>query len=83
MDFSQDVDPSSQVNFLPLKSMYMGAKVALLLSNVEYIQRPSDVQYFLKRVQEFYVEAASQIKKRFPINSPEIAMMEVLNPDIY
>ena len=78
----QDVDPSSQVNFLPLKSMYMGAKVALLLSNVEYIQRPSDVQYFLKRVQEFYVEAASQIKKRFPINSPEIAMMEVLDPDI-
>ena len=54
--------------------MYMGARISLLLATQEYFQRASDVQYFLKRVQEFYIEAASQIKKRFPINAPEIAV---------
>ena len=45
------------------------------------MQRPVDVQYFLKKVQEFYVEGASQIKKRFPIGNPKIEMLEVLDPN--
>ena len=75
----EEVDVTSEVNVLPLTCMYMGARISLLLATQEYFQRASDVQYFLKRVQEFYIEAASQIKKRFPTNAPEIAMLEVLD----
>ena len=75
-----DVDPTSQVNCLPVTKMYMGTNIALLLSSQEYIQRAPDVQYFLNRVQELYIEAASQVKKRFPINVSEIEMLEVLDP---
>ena len=78
-DRIEEVDPTSEVNFLPLTSMYMGARISLLIATQEYFQRASDVQYFLKQVQEFYIKAASQIKKRFPINAPEIAMLEVLD----
>ena len=49
----QDIDPSSQVNLLPLSRMYMGTKIALCLPTSEYQKRMLDVQYFLKRVQEF------------------------------
>jgi len=40
-----------------------------------------DVYYFLKRVQEFYKEAATQIKKRFPNGDPVIEMLQVLDPN--
>ena len=78
----KDVDPASQVNFLPLPRMYMGAKIALCLMQKEYKQRPSDLQHFLKCVQEFYIEAASQIKNRFPTGDPIIEMLQVLNPAV-
>ena len=52
----KDIDPTSEVNMLPLSHMYMGAKVALLLTTAEYKERV-DVQYFLKKVQDFYIEA--------------------------
>ena len=77
----KDVDPTSQVNFLPLTRMYMGAKVTLLLATAEYKQRPVDVQYFLSKVQEFFVEAICQIRQRFPIGDPKIEMFEVLDPN--
>ena len=71
----KDVDRASQVNFQPLPRMYMGAKIELCLMQEEYKQRPSDLQHFLKCVQEFYIEAASQIKNRFPIGDPIIEML--------
>ena len=76
----KDIDPTSRVNFLPLPRMYMGAKITLCLPKDEYKQRPADVQYFLKSVQEFYIEAASQVKKRFPIGDPIVEMLQVLDP---
>ena len=78
----QDIDPSSHVNLLPLTGMYMGTKVALCLPSCEYQNKAPDVQYFLKRVQEFYIEAATQIKKRFPIGDPIIKMLQVLDPNV-
>ena len=71
----QDIDPSSQVNLLPLSRMYMGTKIALCLPTSEYQKRMPDVQYFLKHVQEFYIDTAIQIKKRFPIGDPVIEML--------
>ena len=40
----QEIDPTYQVNFLPLPTMYMGAKVTLYLSVPEYRQRGPDIQ---------------------------------------
>ena len=77
----KDIDPCSQINFLPLTSMYMGAKITLCLSSPEYQQRSLDVQHFLKRAQEFFIEAVSQIQKRFPIGDPVIEMFQVLDPN--
>jgi len=45
----------------------MDTKIALCLPNSEYQKRMLDVQYFLKCVLEFYIEAATQIKKCSPI----------------
>ena len=78
----EDIDPSSQVNMLPLTGMYMGTKVALCLPSHEYQNKGPDVHYFLKRVQEFYIEACTQIKRRFPIGDPIIKMLQVLKPDV-
>lgn len=77
----KEIDPTSVVNFLPLTKMYMGTKVTLLMSTPEYKQRPVDVQYFLTKVQEFFVEATCQIRNRFPIGDPKIEMFEVLDPN--
>ena len=49
----KDLDPTSEINFVPLTRMYMGAKIALQLTTTEYKQRVGDVLYFLKKVQEF------------------------------
>ena len=66
-----DINPQSEVNFLPLTNMYIRVKLSLLLTTSEYTQRARapDVQHFLKKICEFYIEAASQIKKRFPIGN--------------
>ena len=42
---------------------------------------PPDVQYFLRKVQEFYIEAASQTKNRFPIGDPKIKLLQVIDPN--
>ena len=61
--------------------MYMGAKIILLLTTPEYKQHSVEVRYFLEKVQEFYIEAACQVKRRFPIGDPMIEMFEVLDPN--
>ena len=57
----------------------MGTKVALCLPSHEYQSRGTDVQYFLKHVQEFYNEACTQIKKRFPIGDPIIKILILMS----
>ena len=75
----KDVNPASQVNFLPLSSMYMGAKIALSLK--ERIQAKSTrCPVFLKVCAGIYIEAASQIRNHFPPGDPIIEMLQVLNP---
>ena len=78
----QEVDPNSNVNFLPLTAMYMDAQVTLCLSAPKYRQRGPDVQHFLRRAQDFFIEAALEIRKHFPIGDPVIEMLQVLDPDV-
>ena len=67
--------------FIALTEHVYGAKVTLLLTTPDYLQRATDVQYVLRKVQEFYIEAALQIKARFPIGDALIEMFEVLDPN--
>lgn len=60
----------------------MGTHVALCLQKEEYRQRAPDVQHFLKKVQEFYIESAIQIKKRFPIGDNILEILQVLDPNV-
>ena len=77
----KDIHPTSQVNLLPLPKMYMGAMVTLSLAKEEYkLLRSTDIHHFLKCVQEFFIEAPSQLKHRFPIGDPIIEMLQVLDP---
>ena len=82
-DISQ-IDPSSQTHLLPLTSMYMGAQVAIFLTNDVFKERSrqADVHHFFTRVQEFYIESALQIKRRFPLGDPVLKMLQVLDPNM-
>ena len=61
--------------------MYMGTKIAVCLSTDVYKQKAQDVQYFLKCVQEFYIEAASQIRNWFPTLCPLAARFPNILPE--
>ena len=76
------IDLTSQMHHLPLKSMYMGAHVSLCLAQDIYKERSRvpEIAHFLKCVQGFYIEAAMQIKKQFPLGDPTMKMLRVLDP---
>ena len=59
----QDINPCSHVNVLPLAGINMGTKVALCLPSHEYQNRALNVQYFLKHVQELYIETTTYANK--------------------
>ena len=64
------LDLSSRNDMLPLTSMYMGHSVANSLAKPEVLAMSGG---FLEHCQIFYVEAALQIKQRFPLNDPVIS----------
>lgn len=67
-------------SFVPLTSMGMGAEVSRMLPTPSISQMRGEVTSFLHHFQLFYVEAAKQIKKRFPVDDPVIKSLIVLNP---
>ena len=76
-----DVDPTSSSHMLPLFSMSMGEDVSNFLTKPEIVNMKREVMGFLEHVRLFYVEAATQIKQRFPIDDPIIKSLGFLNPD--
>ena len=52
----EDIDPSSQVNMLPLTGMYMGTKVALCLPSHEYQTRDQMFIIFLSVYKNFILK---------------------------
>ena len=44
--------------------------------------RGPDVQHFLRRAQDIFIEAALEIWKCFSIGDPVIEMLQVLDPDV-
>jgi len=53
----QNIDPASTVNLLPCNDIQVHGHKDSFMSYIGGI--PPDVQYFLWKVQEFYIEAAS------------------------
>ena len=60
----------------------MGAHVSLCLAENVYKERArlGEVYHFLKCIQDFYIEAAVQIRKRFPLRDPVMKMLQVIDP---
>ncbi len=75
------LNPNSQSNFLPLTSMSMGEEVAQFLIAPVSNNLKDQLKGFLEHVQLFYVEAALQIKGRFPIDDKVLKALTFLNPD--
>ena len=75
------LDPTSKDHMLPLTNMYMGHSVANSLAKPEILTMREDVRGFLEHCQLFYIEAALQVKQRFPIVDPVISSLSVLDPD--
>lgn len=48
----------------------------------EYRQRAPDIQHFLKRAQDFFIDAALEIRTRFPNGDAIVEMLQVLDPDV-
>ena len=75
------LDPTSKDHMLPLTSMYMGHSVANSLVKPQILTMRQEVKGFLEHCQQFYVEAAVQVKERFPINDQVLTSLGFLDPD--
>ncbi|KAJ8914340.1 hypothetical protein NQ315_011328, partial [Exocentrus adspersus] len=63
-----DVECKNPEYFLPLESIYLGAKTEILMSKDNLDK--TELHNFRLRCLEFYTELASQIKKRFDFTDP-------------
>ena len=80
----QDVtalDPSNNMNHLPLSQLYLGVDVARFLALEEYkALNKDDKQHFFQRCQQFYVELCCQLKKRLPLDNEVLKQLKFLHP---
>ena len=72
---------SATLDFLALTSMNMGEHVSSFLTQSNIAEIRLEVKGFLEHVQLFFIEAASQIKKRFPIDDEILKSLAFLNPE--
>lgn len=66
----EQINPESHENLLPLGAISMGEDVARFAAQLPSLSRDVKEEFksFLQYVQLFYIEAAKQIKQRFPID---------------
>ena len=75
-----DVDPEAQSSMLQLSEIYLGAAVAQELIKPAILNNRPLVENFLSRCRDFYVTAAKEVKKRFPISNFTIQQLQVIDP---
>lgn len=75
-----DIDPAAETSMLQLNQMYLGVNVAQELIKPFILANRPLVENFLVRCRDFYVTAAKEIRKRFPIHDSTIRHLEVLSP---
>lgn len=66
-------------HYLPLNDIYLGPKIAAAFTENQLLLSESDKREFRLRCLNFYVEAASQIYKRFPFNSRNVQILKLIN----
>lgn len=63
------LDPTSSVNYLPLKDMYLGVNVSRVITVLARdINLKPAIQTFLEHMQSFLIQLSSQLKTRLPLN---------------
>ncbi|KAJ8913913.1 hypothetical protein NQ315_005710 [Exocentrus adspersus] len=60
----KNIDPRNPHNFLPIKDIYLGTKVEILIAQNHGL-KTSDIEAFRLKCLDFYIELAKQIKDRF------------------
>ncbi|XP_045485543.1 uncharacterized protein LOC123689456 [Pieris rapae] len=64
------LDPTSSVNYLPLKCMYLGVNVSREITGLARdINLKPAIQSFLEHMQSFLIQLSSQLKTRLPLNT--------------
>ncbi|XP_063230874.1 uncharacterized protein LOC134535624 [Bacillus rossius redtenbacheri] len=76
----EDVQFKNPKYFLPLENMYLGAKVNSLLAKGMAGLTKEALHGFRIRCLEFFIEAASQIYKRFDFGNVLLKEFEILDP---
>ena len=81
----EKIDPESRENLLPLTSMSMGEDVSQFLARLPSFTPDikEELKSFLQHVQLFYIEAAKQIKQRFPIDDDILKSLNILYSHCY
>lgn len=74
------IDPSNQAEYLPLNSIYVGAKSQLHIDENTQIIDENYLNDFRKKCLDYYVELSHQIKNRFTNLTESYKNFEVLNP---
>ena len=63
-----------------LTATSMGHLVASSLAKPDILARKAKVKGFLEHCQLFFIEAAVQVKQRFPISDPILSSLTFLDP---
>lgn len=75
------LDPKSNVNYLPLKDMYLGIQVGQeLIKHRENLNMKEQIAEFFRRCQSFLIELSTQLKSRLPFENPVFRELKFLNP---
>ena len=74
------IDPTSRSHMFPLTSISLGHTVASLLAKPQILAMTAEVRGFLEHCQSFLIEAAVQIKSRFPTGDPIRSSLGFLDP---
>ncbi|KAH8036368.1 hypothetical protein HPB51_025709 [Rhipicephalus microplus] len=77
-----DVQYKDPAKFLPLEEIYLGAKPTAALSGGTHGLNDDQIHNFRLRCLEFFIEAARQIYLRFPLKSPQLKNLRVLDPKV-
>lgn len=76
----KNIDPQNPQNFLPMDTIYFGAKVETYLSENANVLNPDAIKNFKIKCLDFYIELAKQIKDRFDFGNPVLSFITCFDP---
>jgi hypothetical protein len=76
----EEIDFKTPTNYIVIEEVYFGVKVSQTIADGNFSAK--QLHYFRDRCLQFYVEACSQITKRFPLKDNFLKSLEFLDPEI-